>query len=36
MMEREVVKSDYVLDPNTGLLINGAATAIYRTPCCAG
>ncbi len=36
MTEREMVKSDYVLDPDTELLIKRAATAIYRTPCCAG
>jgi hypothetical protein len=36
MTEREVVKSDYVLDPDTGFLLKRAATAINRTPCCAG
>ncbi len=30
MTEREVVKSDYVLDPDTGLLLKRAATAINR------
>jgi hypothetical protein len=35
MMEREVVKSNYVLDPDTGFLLKRAATAIIRTPCCA-
>ncbi len=36
MTEREMVKSDYLLDPDTELLIKRAATAINRTPCCAG
>jgi hypothetical protein len=31
-----LVKSDYVLDPDTGLLLKRAATVITRTPCCAG
>jgi hypothetical protein len=36
MTEREVVKSDYVLDPDTGLLLKRAATVTNRTACCAG
>jgi hypothetical protein len=36
MTEREEVKSDYVLDPDKGFLLKRAATAINRTPCCAG
>jgi hypothetical protein len=36
MAEREMVKNDYVLDPDTELLIKRTATAINRTLCCAG
>jgi hypothetical protein len=36
MTEREMVKGNYVLDPDTELLIKRAATAINRTSCCAG
>ncbi len=36
MTEREVVTSEEVLDPDTGLLLKREATAINRTPCCAG
>jgi hypothetical protein len=36
MTEREVVKSDYVLDLDTELLIKRMAMAINRTWCCAG
>jgi hypothetical protein len=36
MTEREVVKSDYVMDPDTELLIKRAAMAVNTTPCCAG
>jgi hypothetical protein len=38
MTESEVMKSEYnyVLDPDTELLIKRVATAVNRTPCCAG
>jgi hypothetical protein len=36
MTEKEVVKSDYVLDPDTRLLLKRASMAINRTLCCAG
>jgi hypothetical protein len=38
MTESKVMKSEYnyVLDPDTELLIKRVATAVNRTPCCAG